>query len=204
LPFEAFVGGARFPLRGGAGPWTIVGVGRLAQMYKGVDTLLEAIARCRSMDLDVRLVWAGDGRYRAVLERQAASLGVGEAVSFVGEVPAGAGVRAVLDGADLFVIPSRTEGLPRALIEAMARGLPCIGTCVGGIPELLPESDLVAPDDPEALAERIRAVLLDPGRRDVMSERNLARAREFRSDLLRERRNAFYRELRSRSAHSIG
>lgn len=201
LPPEALVDVPPPTRTVGSGPWTVVGVGRLAQMYKGVDTLLDAVAHCRADGLDVRLVWAGDGHHRASLEDQARSLGIAGAVKFVGEVAAGAGVRSVLDDGDLFVIPSRTEGLPRALIEAMARGLPCLGTSVGGIPELLPSEDLVPPDEPEVLAHKIREVLFDVGRRERMADRNVMRAREFGSELLNQRRNLFYNELLTRSLH---
>ncbi|GAB3976194.1 glycosyltransferase family 4 protein [Plantactinospora veratri] len=80
----------------------------------------------------------GDGRYRPRLERLATDLGVRRQVHFTGTISAATEVRRQLDAADLFVMPSRTEGLPKALIEAMARGLPAVATSVGGIPELLP------------------------------------------------------------------
>ena len=90
-------------------------------------------------------------------------------MTFLGQLPAGEMVRAQLDKADLFILPSKTEGLPRALVEAMARALPCIGTTVGGIPELLPSEDLVPPGDVKALAETIEDVLRRPERLAKMS-----------------------------------
>jgi glycosyltransferase involved in cell wall biosynthesis len=105
-------------------------------------------------------------------------------------------VRAALDHADLFVLPSRTEGLPRAMIEAMARALPCIGSTVGGIPELLPPEDLVPPGDAAALARKIREVVCDPDRMARMSARNLEQARQYREDALSGRRIAFYQRVR--------
>jgi glycosyltransferase involved in cell wall biosynthesis len=100
----------------------------------------------------------------------------------------------------MFVMPSRSEGLPRAMVEAMARGLPCIGSRVGGITELLPLEDTVPVGDPGALANAIQTVLRDPKRLERMSERNLATASEYRADVLRARRIAVYRYLRDRTA----
>ena len=85
------------------------------------------------------------------------------------------------------------------MIEAMARGLPCIGSTVGGIPELLPAEDLVPPGDAPALARKIMEVLGDPDRMARMSARNLATAAEYRDDILSERRRAFYTYLRDRT-----
>jgi len=97
----------------------------------------------------------------------------------------------------LFVLPSRTEGLPRAMIEAMARGLPCVGSAVNGIPELLPVEDMVPPNDVPALAEKIREVLTNPERMAQMSARNLDKAREYADNVLYERRTAFYQHLKA-------
>ena len=115
----------------------------------------------------------------------------------VGELKAGNAVRAALDAADLFVMPSRTEGLPKAMIEAMARGLPCIGSRVGGIPELLEEEEMFRPDDPGNLAAKIAEVLGDPARMARLSRRNLEVARRYTADVLRTRRNEFYLRVRA-------
>ena len=85
------------------------------------------------------------------------------------------------------------------MIEAMARALPCIGSTVGGIPELLPPEDMVFPGDAGALARKIREVVTDPARMARMSARNLKMAREYRGEILRERRIAFYRYVRERT-----
>jgi glycosyltransferase involved in cell wall biosynthesis len=95
-------------------------------------------------------------------------------------------------------MPSRMEGLPRAMIEAMARALPCLGSTVGGIPELLSSEDLVAVGDAPGLAKKIHEVLADPARMSRMSARNLEKAREY-AEAPGERRLAFYREFKLRT-----
>lgn len=177
--------------------WRLLTVGSLAQLYKGTDTLLEALALCTSQGLDLELVVVGDGKFRSQLERQAAAAGLRERAHFRGQLSPGDAISAELAEADLFVLPSRTEGLPRAMIEAMASALPCIGSRVGGIPELLPPEDMVPANNPQALAWAIREVLTSPERMAHMSQRNLQRVQEYREDALVERRTTFYRHLRT-------
>lgn len=178
------------------GPIQLVCVAQLEQLYKGHDILLRAVAGCIRDGLSLRLVLVGDGKLRRYFEGRACSLGIRDQCVFRGQASAGAGVAAELDRADIFVLASRTEGLPRALIEAMARGLPCIATAVGGVPELLPPEDTVPPDDAPALAARIKEVATSPERCDRMALRNLATACEYTEDRLTERRMEFYRHIR--------
>lgn len=177
----------------------LVSVGTLDHLYKGQDVLLDAVAECVRSGVDLTLAFVGDGRHRPLLEERAAALGIGERVTFLGQLPAGRPVRDVLDVADLFVLPSRGEGLPRASIEAMARGLPAIGSDVGGYPEILPPEDLVPSGDGHALAVKIREVLAAPARMTAASARNLGRARYYEEAALRRRRNEFYEYLRQRT-----
>ncbi len=174
----------------------LIMVASLAQMYKAPDVLIRATAKALAAGLNLKLRIAGDGRHRPALERLAVDLGVAERVQFLGQLPAGARIRKELDASDLFLLPSRSEGLPRALVEAMARSLPCIASNVGGIPELLAPEDMVAPGDETGLARNIIAVLRNPGRMDAMAARNLRRASDFREDILVPRRDAFLREVR--------
>lgn len=174
---------------------TLVQVGTFAQLYKAPDVLIDACAACVREGLDLRLVLIGDGKHRGELDSRASTLSLGRRVQFPGWLSPQE-VRNQLDQADLFAIPSRTEGLPRALIEAMARGLPCIGSTVGGIPELLPPEDLVPPGDVAALASKIREVASDPERMTRMSKRNLETAKQYQETFLRPRRTEFYRRVR--------
>jgi glycosyltransferase involved in cell wall biosynthesis len=182
-----------------ARPITLITVGAMDQLYKAQDVLIHAVALCVQQQLDLRLVLVGDGKHRGSLAAQAQTLGIGDRIEFRGQMTAGPEVRAELDKADLFMLASRQEGLPRAMQEAMARGLPCIGSTVGGIPELLPAEDLVPSDNIHALAEKIREVVTHPDRMTRMSIRNLEKARTYTEDNIRDRRQSLYRALRDQT-----
>jgi glycosyltransferase involved in cell wall biosynthesis len=110
------------------------------------------------------------------------------------------GVQRALDRADLFVLPSLTEGLPRALLEAMARGLAAVATTVGGIPELLPADCLVPPRNAVALARRLREVMAQPAALMAMAQRNQEVARTYHDRVQTPIRRAFLRAVRDMSS----
>lgn len=160
-------------------PMTVLTVGRLLPV-KGQDVLLRAFAMVVTHVPRARLVIIGDGTSRAELLRLAGELHLEDAVEFAGEHDA-AGVRARLGEARVFALPSRSEGLPLALLEAMAAGVPAVATCVGGVPDVLVSGAglMVPPDDPAALAEALSAVLLDAELASALAERGQRRARDF-------------------------
>jgi glycosyltransferase involved in cell wall biosynthesis len=200
LPATAFVPRSR-PNSGRKENYTLISVGTMAQYYKAQDVLIDAVAICVREGLNARLVLVGDGKYRTEMEKRAQTQGIGDRVYFCGQLPAGDAVRTQLDQADVFVLPSRQEGLPRAMVEAMARALPCVGTAVGGIPELLPAESIVPPNAPSALAAKIREVLEDPGRLACLSARNLEVSQEYRAEKLAGYRLSFYEHLREQTQH---
>jgi len=185
---------------GASPPVRLVTVGTLATLYKAPRVLLDAVALCVRDGMQVELTLVGGGKHQPDLEQQAAGLGLDGHVRFLGQLPSSAAVRQELDRADLFVLPSFQEGLPRAMIEAMARALPAIGSTVGGIPELLPPEDMVPPGDAEMLARKIREVAANPQRLAQMSARNLEKARTYDEPTLRARRNAYYEFVRDETA----
>jgi glycosyltransferase involved in cell wall biosynthesis len=186
-----FAAGCRKSTPGG--PLRLITVASLAQRYKGVDVLIEAVDMLSREGIDCSLGVIGDGRYRGELEEQARRSAA--PVEFLGHLQRADVLRA-MDQASLFVLGSRTEGLPRALIEAMARGLPCIATRVGGIPELLDDEALVPPGSAQAFYGKLKSIVDGQVDVDGMAERNLTRAADFRAEILRERRRTFYRGLR--------
>jgi glycosyltransferase involved in cell wall biosynthesis len=129
---------------------TFISVGTFAPS-KATGIAVDAFARIVRRRGGLRLVLVGDGDERLECERQVARYGIDQLVEFTGyrtDVPA------LLARADSFVLPSVNENCPLALIEAMGAGLACVGSGVGGVPELLGDGSglLVPPGDPEALA----------------------------------------------------
>src|SRR5262249_7353514 len=147
----------------------------------------------------VRLLIVGGGALLPVYQARARALRVDDDVEFLGQLDR-EGVRGALDRARLFVLPSLTEGLPRALLEAMARDLPCVATHVGGIPELLPQRCLVPPKDARALARKLLEFTTDERRCDLDAERNQQVARAFHEAIQESLRKAFHSAVRDASA----
>lgn len=173
-------------------PPALLSVGALASK-KGHVHLLDALARIDKASLKV----IGDGELRGELEAHARTIGVSDRVEFVGE-QSKEEVAASMRDADLFVLPSLSETFGCVLIEAMASGVPSVATRVGGVPEALPPAagTLVAPADPDALAEAINSTLAktyDPAALAALArERNgyetfLARWTEIYADVLSRR-----------------
>lgn len=144
--------GERSPRAMGDAP-VVLAVGRLSR-EKGLAVLLEAVAIARASGLALRLRLVGDGPLRDSLERQACDLGLAGAVSFTGELPPAA-VREELAAADVFCLPSFSEGLPVSIMEAMALGVPVVTTWIAGIPELAEHG--------------VTALALPPGRADLLA-----------------------------------
>jgi len=179
-------------------------IGSLAQMYKGPDVLLRAGQGCLRSGMNLELRFAGSGVQLEAMQALAHEVGMGDRAVFLGHLPFGDAVRDFVDSLDLFVMPSRAEGLPGAMLEAMARGCPCLGSRVGGIPELLAEEDLLPIGDSKTLARKIIQVAGDPDRLDRMSARNLERAREFRPEALQKARREFYQSVRQKTEEATG
>ena len=182
-------------------PARLIAVGSQDLLYKGHDLLIEAVAALKVRGLTTELRLVGDGRRQPDLRVLADRLGVERDVVFVGHVKERDRIHALLDASDLFVMPSRTEGMPRALIEAMARGIPCIGSDAGGIPELLPRSAIFVHDNLDALVGAIEDFLRDPelrranahlvhGKaREIKGRSDPALFREFLGEVVRRARN---------------
>ena len=145
---------------GNTGALRLAWAGRMTA-DKGLDDLLAALALVRAGGLPATLDLVGDGPHRARLEERADELALNGAVRWHGYVGRRDVYLDLLRGADVFVLPSRAEGVPKTIVEAMAAGLPVVANAVGSIPALLDHGRLgmlVQPDDPRALATAISAL----------------------------------------------
>jgi glycosyltransferase involved in cell wall biosynthesis len=163
---------------------------------KGVDVLLDALARLADDGLRPALWIAGQGPARPALEKQARELGLDHQVRFLGER---GDIADLLAACDVFILPSRSEGLGVAALEAMAAGRAIVATRVGGLAEAVVDEStglLVPPADPAALAGALARLLRDPALRARLAEAGPARIDAgFRADDLVEAYEDLYFEL---------
>lgn len=142
--------------------WDILLVGQLIPR-KGGDVLLDALALVRERIPTVRLAFAGNGSFEGALRAQVDRLGLGANVEFLGEISR-TNMSAAYRSTKLIVIPSRSEGLPLVLIEALWLGVPVVASAVDGLPEVILDDVnglLVPPENPRALADALLRMLLD-------------------------------------------
>jgi glycosyltransferase involved in cell wall biosynthesis len=199
LPAERPVRGGFSSLREELGlPQEAVLVGTVARMHpvKGHIYLIQAIRELAPSFPQVHYVWIGGGELRAELEKQVRLAGLQDVIHFLGvrkDVPA------LLPQLDLFVLPSISEGLSVAILEAMAAGVPVITTAVGGSPEIVADQVdgiLVPAQSPAALAEAIREALSHPERMKKMGLLGQEKVyREFSTERLLAQTTALYRQI---------
>jgi phosphatidylinositol alpha-1,6-mannosyltransferase len=141
----------------------------------------------------------GDGPERPALEAEVKALGLANHIRFVGLVKRGALLHQYLDRAQLYILPSLTEGMGRGLIEAMARGVPCVASAVGGVPEYLAKECLVPGADPGALASKILTVMDKPDTLARWSAANVAATLAFSPESLKTIRTRFWSAVKTES-----
>ena len=175
-------------------PFVIGTIGALYVRYKGFETAFAAIASVRERlpPVELRILGAGDpGLWRDAIARA----GLEDVVVFSGTRRPGAEVAHWLDEIDLYIQPSFQEGLPRAVVEALARACPVIGSTAGGIPELVAEDAVHAPGDVDALARLLADHVPDRAWHERDARRSFELARRYEAPVLDAARAAFYEEF---------
>ena len=173
-------------------------VGRLGEI-KRQDLLIRAFGRVRSRKPDVHLLLVGDGPLREELGELATALGLDGSVHFAGYQPEPERYLRVMD---VFALTSRSEGMPLAVLEAWATGIPVVATRVGGLPELIEEGRtgvLIEPDDEAGLAEALCDLVLDRDRARQLGEAGSRQVRSrFDSRVMASGYNLHYADLLAR------
>lgn len=168
-------------------------IGALDSKYKGFDTAIMAIKEISNQDNNqIVLEIVGGGNKNKIIEL-AKKIGVEKNVKIIGVLPHPDGIFNWLDKLNIFIHPSRVEGLPRVVIEAMSRACPCIGSDAGGIPELLDPKFIHKKNDHKTLADLIH-IMLDKQLQKEQAIRNFNEAKNYDKDLLDEKRLVFYRK----------
>jgi L-malate glycosyltransferase len=192
---------------------TVLTSARLSR-EKGMDILIKAWAQVLRQEKSLKLLILGDGPLASELRNLSKALDLTDSVDFRGMVQ---DVSSYLKEADLFVLPSRTEGVSNALLEAMNQGIPCIATDVGGNPEALGKRDstevsvgqyvlanngvLVHPGDVQGLSNAILFLIREGGVREEMGKRSREYIRDHYSiDLIADRYIELYQHMLSRRA----
>lgn len=175
----------------------IISIGSLEQMYKGADVLIKAISILVIKGYDIKLKWVGEGKHLVELQRLVCDLGLSDRITFVGYIADRNDILRLLRESDLFVLASRTEGLPRVILEAFSQSLPVIGTAVGGIPELVEKSFLVKSEDYVGLSEKIKMFLEKPKSLYECGNKNFYSSKDFIAEKLQKERESFFNFLKS-------
>jgi glycosyltransferase involved in cell wall biosynthesis len=191
-------GGARRRLGVPQGAPLVTQVGNFKPQKAPLD-FIRAAARIAVARPDVRFVMVGDGPLRGAAEAMAAELGVADRVVFCGWWD---DIRELLAATSVSVLSSRHEGLPCAVVESLAAGVPVVATAVDGTPEVVRpgiNGELVAPADPTALADAVLAILGDDERRRTMAAAATDGLDEFDRDHMVRKLEELYRWLHGRN-----
>lgn len=171
-------------------------IGSFNNEYKGIDCAIQAIHELKVLGFDVNLHILGAGRLQDNYANLATQLGVSDSIFFDGSLAGGKAVFEWLDTLDIYIQPSKTEGLPRALLEAMSRGLPIVASNVGGIPELINSNWLIAPNDSKNLAKKIQILMNSHDVRFHLGNENYKVSCEYDFDILSFQRKEFWDNAR--------
>jgi glycosyltransferase involved in cell wall biosynthesis len=170
-------------------------IGSLNVDYKGHETVIKALGLIKNQIPNFRVEFLGKGdpaRWSQLIR----SNSLEGYINFIGTLPSGNKVNEWLDTIDISLQPSKAEAQGRSIIEAMSRGCPIISTTVGGIVELIEGEWLVAPGDPQALAEKIVKIVSNKELQAIQAERNFNEAIQYYKDEIYKKRKGFLLEFK--------
>lgn len=169
-------------------------IGNLSVKYKGFDVALKALKLLKENypNFKFHLVGGGDQTYVKDLIKENQ---LEDNCIIVGRLQAGEDIFNFLDQLDLYIHPSKQEGLPRSVIEAMSRACPVLGSSVAGIPELIEAKYLHKPGDVNKLYQDLSNLFSNDSELIEMSKNNYIKSKEYTVDILERRRSEFYKNI---------
>lgn len=188
---------AKSPIRYSGGEFRIVHVSNAINTDdKGHTALIKAFAVINKDISETRLMIIGDGSKLSEYKKLASDLGVVDKVTFTGRVNDKNVLFDELRNSNLMIMPTKMEGLPRTIIEAMSVGLPCLSSPTAGVPELIEQKYLFPPEDFNAFAQKTIRLIKSPDELYEMSIRNIEESKKYCKVVLDARRTEFYQNLR--------
>lgn len=171
-------------------------IASLSVRFKGIDFALKSLSKLAEKEDDFAYHILGEGDSSSY-KKVANQLKIGDKVFFDTPLPSGEAVLKWLDNIDIYLQPSFAEGLPRSLIEAMSRGCPCIGSSVGGIPELLDAKLIFKHKEPDGLMKILLRLIRDKTLMYDISKCNFSIAQQYQKSLLDLKREKFWIDFRN-------
>lgn len=166
-------------------------IGNLNNKIKGLEIAIKAFDLLNKEGIDFEFQILGDGDKNQWL-KLLDELGIKQKVVFCGALPGGEPVMKWLDNLDLYIQPSFQEGLPRAVIEAMSRACPVVGSTAGGIPELIDKGCLHKPGDYKGLAKVLKNTMFDMNAAKKLAKENFEESKKYKKTILDDKRNIFW------------
>lgn len=165
---------------------------------KGHIQLVKMLSILKNRGVLAKIIFVGSDYHNGIaqLGEYAKKLDVQELITFTGRVGRKE-LSDILDKADLFVFPTAAEGLPRVVIEAMAKGLPCVISNVSGNPELVAEDMLVDYLDVNSLVNKTEYLIKTPVKYTEVSKENFQKSHQYEASVLEKRRDSFYKKLKA-------
>jgi len=167
-------------------------IGNISVKYKGFDIALKALKKINKPEIILLIVGGGDKTW---VSKLISKLGLENQVKLVGSIQGGEKIFEFIDDLDLLIHPSKQEGLPRVVIEALSRGCPVLASSVAGIPELIADDYLHKPGDYVSLSKQMNLVIQNDQILSKMAKDNFEKAKNYYPDVLEARRNKFFFDI---------
>lgn len=170
---------------------------------KGHNELINVMFDLKKMGYSHTLTFIGGGTLLNEFRDKSIDLGLSKEIIFLGHIGKSKDIADVLSKSDVFILPTLTEGLPRAVLEAMANGLPCIATNVGGIPELISSEFLVNSRNEDDLKRKIIEVNQNSSLLEKESYKNFEKIQvSYKPSEIQKKREKFYSKLKKKAVNN--